>query len=134
VRCPDAASVEAKWAHQQVADNTMPIINLIAAWLSIALGVVMIGTGAANFAGPSLARENFVLWGYPAGFHRVAGSLGVLVGLLLMIPVTARVGAIACAIFMLVAVATLIRSRDWGHLPGAAVLMAASVATIAIHR
>ena len=35
---------------------------------------------------------------------------------------------------MLVAVATLIRSRDWGHLPGAAVLMAASVAAIAIHR
>ncbi len=67
-------------------------------------------------------------------FNRVAGSLGVVFGLLLMIPVTARVGAIGSAIFMLAAVATLIRSRDWGHLPGAAVLMAASVAAIAIHR
>ncbi len=112
----------------------MPVIKLIAVGLPIALGVVMIGTGALNFAGPSLARENFALWGYPAGFHRVAGSLGVVLGLLLMIPVTARVGAIGSAIFMLAAVATLIRSRDWGHLPGAAVLMAASVAAIAIHR
>jgi len=109
------------------------VIKLIAVWLPIALGVVMIGTGAANFAGPPLALKNFALWGYPAGFHRVAGSLGVVLGLLLMIPVTARAGAIGSAIFMLVAIATLIRSRDWGHLPGAAVLTAASVAAIAIH-
>ena len=111
----------------------MPVIKLIAVGLPIALGAVMIVTGGMNFAGPPLAIKNFALWGYPAGFHRVAGSLGVVLGLLLMIPVTARVGAIGSAIFMLVAVATLIRSRDWGHLPGAAVLMAASVAAIAIH-
>ncbi len=109
------------------------MINLIVAWLPIALGIVMIATGAANFAGPPLARQNFALWGYSAGFHRVAGSLGVVLGLLLVAPVTERVGAIGSAIFMLVAVATLIRSRDWGHLPGAAVLMAASVVAIVIH-
>ncbi|MFA5956822.1 DoxX family protein [Hyphomicrobium sp.] len=112
----------------------MPVIELVAVGLPIALGVVMIGTGALNFAGSSLALKNFALWGYPAGFHRVAGSLGVVLGLLLMIPVTAQVGAIGSAIFMLIAVATLIRSRDWGHLPSAAVLMAASGAAIAIHR
>src|SRR5271156_4670196 len=114
--------LRARWANrhdaashygQQSEDQTMPVIKLIAVGLPIALGAVMIGTGALNFAGPSLARENFALWGYPAGFHRVAGSLGVVVGLLLMIPVTARVGAIGSAIFMLAAVATLIRSRDW---------------------
>lgn len=111
----------------------MSVAKLVAAGLPIALGVVMIGTGGANFAGPSLARENFAQWGYPAGFHRVAGALGVAVGLLLVIPVTSRVGAIGSAIFMLVAIATLIRSRDWGHLPVAAVLMAASVSAIAMH-
>ena len=111
----------------------MPVIKLIAVGLPIALGVVMIGIGGVNFAGPSLARENFALWGYPAGFHRVAGGLGVVIGLLLVIPVTSLVGAIGSAIFMLAAVVTLIRSRDWGHLPGAAILTAASVAAIAIH-
>ncbi|QAY95225.1 hypothetical protein CWB41_05345 [Methylovirgula ligni] len=114
-------------------DRTMPVIKFITVGLPIALGVVMIGTGGLNFAGPPLARENFALWGYPAGFHRVAGSLGVVIGLLLVIPATSRVGAIASAIFMLAAVATLIRSRDWGHLPVAAVLMAVSAAAIAIH-
>jgi uncharacterized membrane protein YphA (DoxX/SURF4 family) len=110
----------------------MAVIKLIAVGLPIALGVVMIGIGGVNFAGPSLARENFALWGYPAGFHRVAGTVGVLVGLLLTIPLTARVGAIGSVIFMLAAVATLIRSRDWAHLPGAAALTAASVAAIVI--
>ena len=111
----------------------MSIIGLVSVGLPIALGVVMIGTGALNFAGPPLALKNFAQWGYPAGFHRVAGSLGVMVGLLLLIPVTSRLGAIGSAIFMLAAVATLIRRRDWGHLPVAAVLTAASVAAITIH-
>jgi uncharacterized membrane protein YphA (DoxX/SURF4 family) len=93
----------------------------------------MIGNGGVTFAGPSLVRKNFAQWGYPAGFYRVAGSLGVAVGLLLIIPVTARVGAIASAIFMLAAVATLIRSRDWGHMPVAAILTAVSISATAMH-
>jgi len=55
-------------------DRTMPVIKFITVGLPIALGVVMIGTGGLNFAGPPLARENFAHWGYPAGFHRVAGT------------------------------------------------------------
>ena len=112
----------------------MSVMKLISVGLPIALGVVMIGTGAANFAGPSLARENFALWGYPAGFHLVTGVLEVVVGLLLLIPVTSRVGAIGSAMLVLAAVAMQIRSGDWGNLLLAAVLMAASVAAIAIRR
>lgn len=89
----------------------------------------MIGTGALNFVGPPLAHRNFAHWGYPAGFHRVAGSLAVVLGLLLVIPVTSRGGALGSAIFMLAAVATLIRRRDWGRLPVAAVITATSIAT-----
>lgn len=111
----------------------MPVIKLVAVGLPIALGVVMIGTGAANFAGPSVALRNFAQWGYPAGFHRVAGALSVVVGLLLVIPATARIGALGCATYMLAAVVTLLRARDWGHLPVAALLTAASAAAIAIH-
>jgi uncharacterized protein YjeT (DUF2065 family) len=69
-------------------DRTMPVVQYITVALPIALGLVMIGTGGANFAGPSLARQNCALWGYPAGFHRVAGSVGVVIGLLLVIPGT----------------------------------------------
>jgi uncharacterized membrane protein YphA (DoxX/SURF4 family) len=118
---------------QQSEDQTMPVIKLVAVGLPIALGVVMIANGGVTFAGPSLVRENFACWGYPAGFHRVTGGLEVVAGLLLVIPVTSRAGAIGSAMIMLAAVATLIRHRDWGHLPVAAVLTAASVAAIAIH-
>ena len=112
----------------------MPVIKLISVGLPIALGVVMIGHGGVTFSGPLLVRENFARWGYPAGFHLVTGVLEVVVGLLLLIPVTSRVGAIGSAMIVLAAVAMQIRSGDWGNLPLAVVLMAASVAAIAIHR
>jgi uncharacterized membrane protein YphA (DoxX/SURF4 family) len=84
------------------------LVKLIAVGLPIALGVVMIGAGGVNFAGPAPVRESFARWGYPADFHRVTGGLEVATGLLLLIPVTSRVGAIGSAIILLAAVATLL--------------------------
>ena len=112
----------------------MPVIKLISVVLPIALGVVMIGHGAVTCAGAPLDRENFARWGYPAGFYLVQGVLEVVVGLLLLIPVTSRVGAIGSALLVVAAVAMQIRSGDWGHLPVAVALIAASVAAIAIYR
>lgn len=103
-------------------------VKLIAVWLPIALGIVMIGAGAVNFVGPGSVRDSFARWGYPAGFHRVTGGLEVTAGLLLLIPATSRAGAIGSAAILLAAVMTLIRHRDWTHLPGAVVLAAAAVA------
>lgn len=111
----------------------MILFKLITVGLPIALGVAMIGAGGANFAGPRSVRESFARWGYPAGFHRVTGGFEVAAGLLLLIPITSRVGAIGSAMILLAAVATLIRFRDWGHLPGALVLTAAAGAAVAIH-
>jgi uncharacterized membrane protein YphA (DoxX/SURF4 family) len=112
----------------------MPVIKLISVGLPMVLGVVMIGHGAVTFAGPPSVRENFARWGYPAGFHLMSGVLEVVMGLLLLIPVTTRVGAIGSAMIVLAAVAVQIRSGDWANLPVAVVLMAASVAAIAIQR
>jgi uncharacterized membrane protein YphA (DoxX/SURF4 family) len=105
----------------------MQASKLIAAWLPIVLGVVMIGAGVANFVGPRSVRDSFARWGYPAGFHRVTGGLEVTAGLLLLIPATSRVGAIGSVAILLAAVVTLVRHRDWKHLPGAVVLTAAAV-------
>lgn len=108
----------------------MPIFKLIAVALPMALGIVMIGAGGFNFAGPPSVRESFARWGYPAGFHRVTGGLEVAAGLLLVIPATSRVGAIGSAIILLAAIATLIRFRGWGHLPGALALTVAALAIV----
>ena len=110
----------------------MSLVKLIAIGLPIVLGVVMIGAGGVNFAGPASVRASFARWGYPAGFHSVTGGLEIAAGLLLLIPATSWVGAIGSAVILLSAVATLIRHRDWGHLPGALALTAASAAVIAI--
>src|SRR5882757_10654314 len=106
----------------------MQVDKLITVWLPIVLSIVMIGAGAVNFVGPGSVRDSFARWGYPAGFHRVTGGLEVTAGVLLLFPATSRAGAIATAVILLAAVITLIRHRDWGHLPGAVVLTAAAVA------
>ena len=105
----------------------MQVGKLIAGWLPIALGVVMIGAGVVNFVGPRSVRDSFARWGYPAGFHRVTGGLEVTTGLLLLIPSTSHAGAIGSVIILLAAVMTLIRHRDWAHLPGAVVLTAVTI-------
>jgi membrane protein HdeD len=53
----------------------------------------MIGASGVNFAGPASVGESFALR-LPAGFHRMTGGLEVATGLLLLIPLTLRVGAI----------------------------------------
>jgi uncharacterized membrane protein YphA (DoxX/SURF4 family) len=110
----------------------MPLDKLIAVGLPIALGVVMIGAGAVNFIGPRSIRESFARWGYPSGFHRVTGGLEMMAGLLLLVPATSRAGAIGSVVILLAAVMTLIRYRDWTHLPGAIVLTAMAVTVVAI--
>ena len=105
----------------------MAVDKLIVVWLPIALGIVMIGAGAVNFVAPGSVRDSFARWGYPAGFHRVTGALEVIAGLLLLIPATSRAGAIGSAAILLAAVITLIRHRDWKHVPGAIALTAVAV-------
>jgi len=102
----------------------------IVVWLPIVLGIVMIGAGAVNFVGPQSVRESFARWDYPAGFHRVTGGFEVAAGLLLLIPATSRAGAAGSVLILLAAVITLIRHRDWGHLPGAIVLTAVAIALV----
>jgi uncharacterized membrane protein len=49
----------------------------------------------------------------------VTGALEIMLGLLLLIPATSRAGTVGSVVILLAAIATLIRHRDSGHLPGA---------------
>ncbi len=112
----------------------MPLIDLVTAWLPVALGIVMIGAGLVNGVGPGPVRASFDRWGYPRGFHRVAGGLEVAAGALILVPATVRVGAVAAVVILLAAVVTLVRHRDWTHLPGALLLTGAAVFVAALWR
>ncbi|WP_407181089.1 hypothetical protein [Bradyrhizobium sp. STM 3562] len=52
--------------------------------------------------------------------------------MLLLVPATSWAGAIGSVVILVAAVITLIRCREWGHLPGAVVLTAAAVTAVAI--
>jgi uncharacterized membrane protein YphA (DoxX/SURF4 family) len=78
---------------------SMQVDKLIAVWLPIVLGIVMIGAGAVNLVGPESVRDSFARWGYPAGFHRVTGGLEVTAGVLLLIPATSRAARSAVSRF-----------------------------------
>ena len=62
----------------------------------------------------------------------MTGGLEITAGLLLLIPATSRAGAIGSVVILLAAMMTLIRYRDWTHLPGAVVLTAVAVAAATI--
>jgi uncharacterized membrane protein YphA (DoxX/SURF4 family) len=111
----------------------MPVVKFFAVGLPIALGLVMVGVGAVNFVGPRSVRDSFARWGYPAGFHRVTGALEVMAGLLLLVPATWWLGAIGSVVILAGAAITLIRWREWSHLPGAVVLIVVAIGTLAIH-
>jgi uncharacterized membrane protein YphA (DoxX/SURF4 family) len=100
--------------------------------LPICLGAVMTGAGAMNLVGPQRVRDSFARWGYPAGFHRVTGGLEVIAALLLLFPATSRAGAIGSVVILVAALMTLVRCREWGHLPGAVVLTLAAMAAAEI--
>lgn len=108
----------------------MPVGKFIVIGLPIALGVVMIAAGVVNFVGPRSVRDSFVRWGYPAGFHRVTGGLEAITGLLLLVPASSPAGAIGSVVILTAAVITLIRRRDWGHLPSAVVLTMVAVTSL----
>lgn len=46
----------------------MPVGKLIAIWLPIVLGLVMVGAGAVNFVGPRSVRDSFVRWAIRPAF------------------------------------------------------------------
>ena len=89
--------------------NRLPWIHILN-WALIAFFMVgfVISTFAVKRVGPDYRR-----WGYPDWFHFLSGGLDVLVALLLLKNVTRPFGvALGCGI-MLVAIATVVRHREY---------------------
>src|SRR5208282_4902954 len=109
----------------------MQVGKLIAVWLPIALGIVMIGAGAVNFVGPwigpRLLRALGLSGRFSSGDGRARGDRRIASADPSYVACTSRAGAIGSAAVLLAAVMTLIRHRDWTHLPGAVVLTAVAV-------
>lgn len=94
-----------------------------ATWLSAGLALAFAGAGLANLVGVGSIKEDFRRWGYPAGFHHVAGLIEIGGAILLLFPQTRLAGLVLLGCTIVAALATLIRRSESGaHIAAAATL------------
>jgi hypothetical protein len=89
--------------------SALPWIQILN-WALIAFFMLgfLINTFAVQLVGPEYRR-----WGYPDWFHFVSGSLELAVALLLLKNVTRPFGVALGSSIMLVAIATVVRHREY---------------------
>ncbi len=99
------------------------------AWL---LTLAFLGAGVVNAAGSAAIKDDFVRWGYPRWWNLVTGGLEVLVAALIAVPMARDAGLILGTAICAAAVATVLRYRDYGHVPPAIALTALSALDLAL--
>jgi uncharacterized membrane protein YphA (DoxX/SURF4 family) len=99
------------------------------AWL-LALG--FLGAGIVNAAGSAAIKNDFVRWGYPRWWNLVTGGLEVLVAALIAVPAARVAGLMLGAAICLAAVVTVVRYKDYRHVPPSVALTALSALDLAL--
>ena len=90
------------------------MLHTVSTWLLVA---AFFGAGLFNAIGSPATQSSFVRWGYPAWWCRVTGGLEVADALLIALPVTRKAGLILGAVIIAAAVLTVLRRREFSHLP-----------------
>ena len=99
------------------------------AWL---LTLAFLGAGVVNTPGSAAIKDGFVRWGYPRWWNLVTGGLEVLAAALIAMPAARVAGLMLSAAICVAAVATVVRSKDYGHIAPALVLTALSALDLAL--
>jgi hypothetical protein len=89
------------------------LLNTIFVWLSVA---ALFGAGVFNLLGTPATREGFVRWGYPHWWGYVAGALEIASALMIALAFTRVWGLALGGLIIAVAIATIVRRREFGHL------------------
>ena len=105
----------------------MPSISFvtIAAWLLAAAFTI---GGLVNLAGSASVRADYRRWGYPTGFHLVTGILQIGGAAMVIVPASRLLGFAILGLVCIAAALTLIRAREYAHLPPGLGFLAALVA------
>ena len=90
------------------------MLHTISTWLVVA---AFFGAGVFDAIGTSTTRSDFVRWGYPSWWCYVTGALEIVTAALVASPGTRGVGLILGAVVIAAAAVTILRQREYSHLP-----------------
>ena len=110
----------------------IPTASVMAWLLAIALG----GAGLFNAAGGAAVKAQFLRWGYPAWWNLVTAAFEMLSAALIVFAETRIWGLALAALVFVAAIATLVRHREYGHLPPGvafAALIGIELALVGVH-
>jgi hypothetical protein len=88
------------------------MLHIILVWLTVA---AFAGAGVFNAIGTRGTQEDFTRWGYPGWWCRVTGGLEVVTAALLLVPAGRPAGIILGFVIIAVALATVLRHREYPH-------------------
>lgn len=79
------------------------------------LVVAFFGAGSFNAVGTRATRDDFVRWGYPHWWCRVAGGLEITSAVLIALPASRTAGLALGAVIIAAALGTVLRCRELSH-------------------
>lgn len=83
--------------------------------LALILTALFAFVGAMNLAAPGFVRRSYQRWGYPRGFHYVAGGAQGLTALFLALPETRIWGGILGATILFIVTVSLLNHRKYAY-------------------
>jgi hypothetical protein len=90
------------------------MLQALSIWLLVA---GFFGAGLFNAIGTTAIQNGFVRWGYPAWWCRLTGGLEMLSAVLIALTISREAGLILGAVTIAAAVLTVLRHREFSHLP-----------------
>lgn len=100
-----------------------------AVWLAWLLTAFFAVSGLLNFAGFRPMRDALIGWGYPRWFPLVNGAYDLVTAAAIAWYPTRPLGLILSVLLCLVIWVTLLRNRDYRHMPPSIVLFAVTLVT-----
>jgi len=104
------------------------MVHTLSLWF---LAAAFLGAGIVNAIGAAGTQNEFAKWGYPRWWGIVTGGLEIVTAALIALPATRIVGAALGAAIIAAAILTVLRHRDYQHLPPLSVFVSL-IAVVAI--
>jgi uncharacterized membrane protein YphA (DoxX/SURF4 family) len=105
-------------------------VSAVATWLAAA--AFLIG-GAVNASGAKAIRDDFRRYGFPPWWCWITAALEIGTACLLVFPATFYIGVALGACIMIAAMTSVIRAKNFRHIPPPAVFMLLLIVAAGTH-